>query len=295
MSFNYSISTTPFNYYGKSLQTSLDAGLITKLITYPLFNTRLEKFVQASGESRLVCMRTIIKEQGLRTLWKGSFLELVRYIPEVTFMYSSKELFRVLLNRNIHYETTTMKNAFINFSSTFLGGSIVHLIIHPLHSIDLNKIAERKAKTKHKFPLHRGIFAAMPSTVVYRGLTFGLFDSIKPIYTKKYTYLDNFICDVSLGYLVCLISMKVSYPFDMVRSSLLTSSNEKISFNLWLTELKKYYQYNPFKISHTVRIPYVGALLFGILGISKRYEIKNEEVSERSAFHSDDKPVAKVF
>lgn len=272
-------SHSPFYYYRKALQTSIDAGLITKLMTYPFSYNHLIKTSKLNyGQSRLVCMRKIVKEFGVTQLWRGNFVELVRYVPEVTFSYSTKEYFRVLFNEDINDQIFTIDNVFINFTSAFLGGGIAQLIVHPLYSIDLNKVAERKAKTKNKFPLHRGLFVTIPSTLVYRGVSFGLFDTLKPIYAKKNVNLDNFLCDILLGYLVCSCSMRISYPFDEVRSTLLMSSAEKISFKIYSEEIKKKFKIEHFKNPQTFRNPYVGAILFGVLGFSKRLQIKNEEI-----------------
>ncbi len=64
--------------------------------------------------------------------------------------------------------------------------------------------------------------------IIYRGLYFGIFDSIKPILPKE--MIDNLAVNFALGWGVTVGAGLASYPIDTVRRRMMMTSGEGEKF-----------------------------------------------------------------
>jgi solute carrier family 25 (mitochondrial adenine nucleotide translocator), member 4/5/6/31 len=64
--------------------------------------------------------------------------------------------------------------------------------------------------------LYRGFGPSVAGIIVYRGLYFGLYDSIKPVILVG-SLEGNFLASFALGWVVTTGSGLASYPLDTVR------------------------------------------------------------------------------
>lgn len=58
--------------------------------------------------------------------------------------------------------------------------------------------------------------------LIYRGLSFGIYDSLKPL--KDSIYQDNFTASLSLGFISNTVAILMSYPFENIRRMLILSN-----------------------------------------------------------------------
>jgi solute carrier family 25 (adenine nucleotide translocator) protein 4/5/6/31 len=70
--------------------------------------------------------------------------------------------------------------------------------------------------------LYRGFGPSVTGIIVYRGLYFGLYDSIKPVLLTG-TLEGNFLASFLLGWVVTTGAGLASYPLDTVRRRMVTS------------------------------------------------------------------------
>lgn len=77
--------------------------------------------------------------------------------------------------------------------------------------------------------LYRGFVISCVGIVVYRGLYFGLYDSIKPMIPG--TAKDSFIASFILGWGVTVLSGLASYPIDTIRRRMMMTSGEAVKYN----------------------------------------------------------------
>jgi len=78
--------------------------------------------------------------------------------------------------------------------------------------------------------LYRGFVISCVGIVVYRGLYFGMFDSLKPVVlTGKLK--DNFGATFLLGWSITIVAGLASYPIDTVRRRMMMTSGEKVKYN----------------------------------------------------------------
>ena len=72
--------------------------------------------------------------------------------------------------------------------------------------------------------LYRGFVISCVGIVIYRGLYFGIFDSVKPTLPKSVK--DNLLVNFLLGWGVTVGAGLASYPIDTVRRRMMMTSGE---------------------------------------------------------------------
>lgn len=73
--------------------------------------------------------------------------------------------------------------------------------------------------------LYRGFGPSVAGIVVYRGLYFGMYDSIKPVLLTG-NLEGNFLASFALGWAVTTGAGIASYPLDTVRRRMMMTSGE---------------------------------------------------------------------
>lgn len=78
--------------------------------------------------------------------------------------------------------------------------------------------------------LYRGFMPSVVGIVVYRGLYFGLYDSIKPVVLVG-PLANNFLASFALGWCVTTAAGIASYPLDTIRRRMMMTSGEAVKYN----------------------------------------------------------------
>ena len=77
--------------------------------------------------------------------------------------------------------------------------------------------------------LYRGFVISCVGIVIYRGLYFGLYDTIKPM--TPISMRDNFFANFLLGWAVTVSAGLASYPIDTIRRRMMMTSGEAVKYN----------------------------------------------------------------
>ncbi|KAK7272034.1 hypothetical protein RJT34_28388 [Clitoria ternatea] len=77
--------------------------------------------------------------------------------------------------------------------------------------------------------LYRGFNVSLVGITVYRGLYFGMYDSLKPVLLVG-TLQDSFLASFALGWVVTIGSSVASYPLDTVRRRMMMTSGEAVKY-----------------------------------------------------------------
>lgn len=85
--------------------------------------------------------------------------------------------------------------------------------------------------------LYRGFSLSVAGIVVYRGLYFGLYDSIKPLLPDSIR--NSFIASFVLGFGVTNLAGLASYPVDTVRRRMMMTSGEAVKYKSSLDAFKQ--------------------------------------------------------
>jgi solute carrier family 25 (adenine nucleotide translocator) protein 4/5/6/31 len=78
--------------------------------------------------------------------------------------------------------------------------------------------------------LYRGFVPSVIGIVVYRGLYFGMYDSLKPVLLTG-ALSNNFLASFALGWGVTTGAGLASYPLDTIRRRMMMTSGTKTHYN----------------------------------------------------------------
>jgi solute carrier family 25 (adenine nucleotide translocator) protein 4/5/6/31 len=78
--------------------------------------------------------------------------------------------------------------------------------------------------------LYRGFVISCVGIVVYRGLYFGLYDSIKPVVLTG-NLEGNFLASFLLGWSITIGAGLASYPIDTIRRRMMMTSGEAVKYS----------------------------------------------------------------
>ncbi|GME96995.1 unnamed protein product [[Candida] boidinii] len=77
--------------------------------------------------------------------------------------------------------------------------------------------------------LYRGFLPSVVGIIVYRGLYFGLYDSLKPVILVG-PLETNFLAAFALGWAVTTGASTASYPLDTVRRRMMMTSGQAVKY-----------------------------------------------------------------
>jgi len=203
---------------------------------------RLDRPYGGIGE----CFSRVIKEEGFMSLWRGNLANVIRYFPTQALNFAFKDYFK----RMFGY-TKEKDGYWVWFAGNLAsGGAAGASSLFFVYSLDYartrlandNKAAKKGGERQFKgivdvykktiasdgLPgLYRGFNISCVGIVVYRGLYFGLFDSLKPLLGE---YKDNFFAAFLLGWSITIGAGLASYPIDTVRRRMMMTSGEAVKY-----------------------------------------------------------------
>ncbi len=189
------------------------------------------------------CFTRVASEQGVKAFWRGNATNIIRYFPTQAFNFAFKDSIKALFPK-------TDKNAefakffLINMASGGLAGAGSLCIVYPL-DYARTRLASDVGSGKAQFnglldcikktasaggvgSLYNGIGVSIVGIIPYRGVYFGLFDTLtgyNPLQKDENNFKragSKFVCAqvsaISAGY--------ASYPFDTVRRRLQMQSEK---------------------------------------------------------------------
>jgi len=202
---------------------------------------RLETPYKGIGE----CFSRTVKDEGIRSLWRGNLANVYRYFPTQALNFAFKDQWKKVFF--VPKGSSYWKTFAANVASGGAAGATSLLFVYSLdygrtRLANDNKSAKKGAAAgavvERQFNglwdvykktyasdgiqgLYRGFVISCVGIVVYRGLYFGLYDSIKP---SLGAHADNFFVTFFLGWGVTITAGLASYPIDTVRRRMMMTS-----------------------------------------------------------------------
>jgi len=189
------------------------------------------------------CFSRVYNEQGLKAFWRGNFTNCVRYFPTQAFNFAFKDTIKGFFPK-ANPKTEFGKFFAINMASGGLAGAGSLSIVYPLDYArtrlasdvgtgkrDFNGLWDCLKKTATGpsgfFALYNGFGVSVAGIIPYRGVYFGMFDSLNGVnpYAKDKGMMgiaSKFACAQSTA--IC--AAYVSYPFDTIRRRLQMQSEK---------------------------------------------------------------------
>ncbi|XP_068636923.1 ADP,ATP carrier protein 1, mitochondrial-like [Aristolochia californica] len=195
------------------------------------------------------CFKRTIKDEGFGSLWRGNTANVIRYFPTQALNFAFKDYFKRLFNfkkdRDGYWKWFAG-----NLASGGAAGASSLLFVYSLDYARTRLANDAKAAKKgggdRQFNglidvyrktlksdgiagLYRGFNISCVGIIVYRGLYFGMYDSLKPVVlTGKMQ--DSFFASFALGWVITNGAGLASYPIDTVRRRMMMTSGEAVKY-----------------------------------------------------------------
>jgi solute carrier family 25 (adenine nucleotide translocator) protein 4/5/6/31 len=188
------------------------------------------------------CFVRVIRDEGFISLWRGNLANVLRYFPTQALNFAFKDQFKRMFGVSKD-DSYTMKFA-KNIASGGAAGAASLLFVYSLDYARTRLANDAKAAKKgggeRQFNglfdvyrktlasdgiagLYRGFVVSCVGIVVYRGLYFGMYDSLKPILLQG-NLKDNFFASFFLGWGITIGAGLASYPLDTIRRRMMMTS-----------------------------------------------------------------------
>ncbi|KAG0005074.1 ADP/ATP carrier protein [Entomortierella chlamydospora] len=191
------------------------------------------------------CFKRVIAEEGIVPLWRGNGVNVLRYFPTQALSFGFRDYFKSLFNFKKDRDGYAKWLAG-NLAAGAGAGASSLFFVYSLDYARTRLSSDTKGKSggrqytglldvyKKTFAsdgiagLYRGFSLSIFGAVIYRGLYFGLYDSIKPIMPEAIQ--DSFIASFVLGFGVTNLASYISYPVDTVRRRMMMTSGEAVKY-----------------------------------------------------------------
>lgn len=203
------------------------------------------------------CFKRTAGDEGVMSLWRGNTANVIRYFPTQALNFAFRDKFKKMFNfkKDVDGYWKWMAG---NLAS---GGAAGATSLAFVYSLDYartrlaNDAKSSKGTGERQFNglvdvyrktlasdgiagLYRGFGPSVAGIIVYRGLYFGLYDSIKPVLLVG-TLANNFLASFALGWCVTTGAGIASYPLDTVRRRMMMTSGQAVKYSSSLDAFKQ--------------------------------------------------------
>ncbi|XP_076057885.1 mitochondrial adenyl nucleotide antiporter SLC25A23-like isoform X2 [Oratosquilla oratoria] len=211
------------------------AGMVSRTCTAPL--DRLKVFLQVHGLSQFrglgECFSYMLKEGGVRSLWRGNGINVLKIAPESAIKFAAYEQVKTILL------ASTGKEREISIYERFVAGSfaggISQTAIYPLEVLKtrlaLRKTGQYKSiadaalkiyKTEGVKSFYRGYLPNLLGIIPYAGIDLAVYETLKKNYIQNHSGDMNpsvFVI-TACGAFSSSCGQVASYPLALVRTRL---------------------------------------------------------------------------
>lgn len=183
------------------------------------------------------CTKRVLQTEGVGPFWRGNMANVLRYFPTQALNFAFKDKIKSLFN--VPKDASYAYKAATNIASGGCAGSLSLLFVYSLdfartRLANDNKGADGKRQYNGLFDvfkqtlktdgiqgIYRGFVISCVGIFIYRGLYFGLYDTLKPMFLgdKPSAVLSFF-----LGWAVTIVSGLASYPIDTIRRRMMMTA-----------------------------------------------------------------------
>jgi len=230
------------------------SGAVAKTCTAPI--ERVKLIIQTQDANPMIksgqvarytgivnCFTRVYQEQGFKAFWRGNFTNVIRYFPTQAFNFAFKDTIKAFFPR---YNPKKEFGMFFltNMASGGLAGAGSLCIVYPLDYArtrlasdvgskqkSFNGLADCLMKTARGpggvMGLYNGFGVSVMGIIPYRGVYFGMYDSligINPFKSDK--GLIGLASKFAIAQCTAITAGYASYPFDTIRRRLQMQSEK---------------------------------------------------------------------
>lgn len=185
----------------------------------------------------------VMQEQGIQAFWRGNFTNCLRYFPTQAFNFAFKDSIKALFPKYNPRENFGMF-FLVNMASGGLAGAGSLCIVYPLDYArtrlasdvgsgkkSFNGLTDCLRKTASGpggfFGLYNGFGVSVMGIIPYRGVYFGMYDSLKEMNPYKSDKgVLGIVSKFAVAQVTAITAGYASYPFDTVRRRLQMQSEK---------------------------------------------------------------------
>ncbi|KAK6261767.1 hypothetical protein QUC31_007583 [Theobroma cacao] len=192
------------------------------------------------------CFKRVLRDEGLFSFWRGNQANVIRYFPTQAFNFAFKGYFKSIFGHSKEKDgymmwfagnvasgsaagaTTSLFLYHLDYARTRLGTDAKGCSINGQRKFNGIFDVYRKTLSSDGIAgLYRGFGASIMGITLYRGMYFGIYDTIKPIILVG-PLEGNFLASFFLGWSITTVSGVCAYPFDTVRRRMMLTSGQSI-------------------------------------------------------------------
>jgi len=190
------------------------------------------------------CTMRTLKTEGVVPFWRGNLANVIRYFPTQALNFAFKDKIKAMFG--VPKTAPQYKKFGANILSGGIAGSLSLSVVYSLDFARTRLANDAKGKggerqfngladvykktiaTDGIAGLYRGFVISCVGIFIYRGLYFGIYDSIKPILLGENAsaFLSFFV-----GWAVTVGAGLASYPIDTVRRRMMMTSGAAVKYN----------------------------------------------------------------
>lgn len=193
------------------------------------------------------CFRRTAADEGIISFWRGNTANVIRYFPTQALNFAFKDKFKAMFGfkKSEGYWTWFAGN----LASGGMAGATSLLFVYSLDYArtrlandakssktggerqfnGLIDVYKKTLKTDGIVGLYRGFGPSVVGIIVYRGLYFGCYDSLKPVVLVG-SLQGSFLASFLLGWTVTTAASTASYPLDTVRRRMMMTSGQAVKY-----------------------------------------------------------------
>ncbi|GJN39434.1 hypothetical protein PR202_gb28552 [Eleusine coracana subsp. coracana] len=196
----------------------------------------------------------VLREEGVAALWRGNQANVIRYFPTQagasSDMLSSyvvlgyfksffgydrdkdgkwKCLAGNLASGSAAGATTSLLLYHLDYARTRLATDAIESRVHKRQFSGLLDVYKKTLTTDGIPGLYRGFSVSIVGITLYRGLYFGIYDTVKPLVLVG-PLEGNFFASFALGWAITTCSGACAYPFDTVRRRMMLTSGQPFKY-----------------------------------------------------------------
>jgi len=190
------------------------------------------------------CTKRTLASEGIAPFWRGNLANVLRYFPTQALNFAFKDTIKAQFK--VGKDASQVTKLGSNVAAGGLAGSLSLTVVYSLDFARTRLANDAKGKGgERQFNglidvykktlasdgiggLYRGFVISCVGIFIYRGLYFGLYDTLKPIFLG-----DNPSAGLSffLGWAITIVSGLASYPIDTVRRRMMMTSGGGVKYS----------------------------------------------------------------
>merc|ERR1712000_779342 len=191
----------------------------------------------------LDCLRRVLATEGVYPLWRGNLANVLRYFPTQALNFAFKDSIKAIFATP--KDASAQRKFATNIASGGAAGTMSLLFVYSLDYARTRLANDAKGKGgERQFNglidvyrktlksdgiqgLYRGFTISAVGIFIYRGMYFGMFDTLKPIFLGDSA---NVGLAFLLGWGVTVTAGLMSYPIDTIRRRMMMTSGGGVKY-----------------------------------------------------------------